>query len=1558
MDLDAQLGQLSESKRHTSGPSFLERRLSRLITSRQPRHTEDVRGPLGLTLLRESPETQVNIVFVHGLRGGSRKTWSFTDAASHFWPKEWLPIDPGFQNASIFSYGYDSDWSARKDSVINVYDFAKGLLNDVFNSPELRKDNTSAILLVGHSMGGLVMKRAYLLAKRDPTYHQLAGRIRAMVFLGTAHRGASSAQLLSKLLSVAGGDKGYVQDLIPNSGLLQAINDEFRHEYQDLQICSFYERVKTALGYTKDIIVPEDSAVMGLPGERTQPLDADHRHICKFSGTTDPSYISVRNALLTIFESLKRQRSVSSRNNDQLELQSVLRFIGGPRSQEDELRYINDLQVEGSCSWLVAKQTFQMWHSGNSETGVSTAPKIFWLQGNPGMGKSVITGHIIRFLVDCDAKYSYFFFKHNDISRSTISALLRSLACQMASADPLIRGDLAGLVEDGNESNIDDERTVWRRLFLSCMFRRGMSRPHYWIIDGLDECSNYQALFPLLSKLDPQVPLRIFITSRPLPSTDRLLREAKINIATETVGPKDTTEDIRLFLRERGEFVTVENEDERHTIIERITSKSNGSFLWASTIAKELATTYTKQQVEDVLSQVPSQMDDVYNRVLTGIQSVPRNQVLAKAIFRWTVCAARPLLVSELKEALSLDINLTVPQLGTVLGSITGCLVHVGLDDKVQLVHETVRSFLVSPAANPDYAVDEHKDNLRVAEVCLTYLCVEEPRSTRMSTAAKPKRSAKSDLAGYAVRYFSHHLARASQTTHDSLILLDRFLRTNILGWIESVARAGDMSVLLETSRNLLAHLQLQTQAPDSLAEERGRIATWSNDLDRIVAAFGRNLISLPESAHLLMPAICPLNSMVKQDSMAASGMLEVVGSLDHEWDDRVSSIVYADAKPRCIASCTVCLAVGLSDGKIQLYKAGTFEDIYTLEHGEPVRQLCFGHDSDLLASSGRKKLVLWSSQSGVQVWSTDVSDFTLGMWFGGDNETLILATRNNKVVSFNTDTGRPLTSSGFFDLKEDNCTIPVYRQEATHAAFCPTMNLLAVGYTNRPISTWDMEDNSFLGHSHKGEPGIHPAPLLLGLTVNPDPRLELAAASYDDGDLVVFNPFDGQMRAVKEAYAHVLASSPDGKILATGDGDGVIQLFDFESLRLLYRVALSEYDVRSITFGPNSQRFFDIRNSQFNVWDPNIQWRESHSGDEAIQPYHDKLRLSAAHIPSNTLSDVRRVTVLCDHPSGKWIFAGREDGSVAVIDVSTGTELQQIIGQGAMPVNHLIYNKNNNRLAISNVAGRISVRSVHVLAGGGWVAEEPTWNLTATRPVKQLLFNDTGHKLLITTKEISELWDIEKDTQFGSAIRPQNPEQSTWQSIKHPESDEQLLLIDGEHVHIYDWKTFSQISSPDGIGLSGIAGSPAAIDCAIASCSGRYLCFRFVNRSDKTFPDLQVYPVGGMSLTAVSLTPISRYRNLARRIKTVIGIYRSSLLFLSVDGWICSLRVDHDAVQDHYSRHFFIPFSWYNVGDMSFAVTANGSIAMSRRNGVVIFHHAVDYFNETVGMDLAKTEA
>lgn len=91
-------------------------------------------------------------------------------------------------------------------------------------------------------------------------------RFHSIFFLATPHRGADSAQMLNNILrlSMSHESKAYINDLIPNSGTLQAINDEFRHVYQGSHLWSFFETLKTSFVISQDMIVEKDSATIGI----------------------------------------------------------------------------------------------------------------------------------------------------------------------------------------------------------------------------------------------------------------------------------------------------------------------------------------------------------------------------------------------------------------------------------------------------------------------------------------------------------------------------------------------------------------------------------------------------------------------------------------------------------------------------------------------------------------------------------------------------------------------------------------------------------------------------------------------------------------------------------------------------------------------------------------------------------------------------------------------------------------------------------------------------------------------------------------------------------------------------------------------------------------------------------------------------------------------------------------------------------------------------------------------------------------------------------------------
>jgi hypothetical protein len=109
------------------------------IHRRASESAEDKRGRFGLNLICDRADPIVDVIFVHGLGGGSRKTWCKEDDPALFWPKEWLQRDPEFKNVRVHSFGYNSDWGTRKGSQLGVHDFGKSLLSALLGDQSIRR---------------------------------------------------------------------------------------------------------------------------------------------------------------------------------------------------------------------------------------------------------------------------------------------------------------------------------------------------------------------------------------------------------------------------------------------------------------------------------------------------------------------------------------------------------------------------------------------------------------------------------------------------------------------------------------------------------------------------------------------------------------------------------------------------------------------------------------------------------------------------------------------------------------------------------------------------------------------------------------------------------------------------------------------------------------------------------------------------------------------------------------------------------------------------------------------------------------------------------------------------------------------------------------------------------------------------------------------------------------------------------------------------------------------------------------------------------------------------
>ncbi|SPQ25797.1 fd481706-75f0-48d7-87ec-5e8d11456a24 [Thermothielavioides terrestris] len=151
---------------------------SRFFTSAPPKN------PQGLTLVHEPHDATADVIFVHGLGGSSWTTWCWRHDSSMFWPA-WLQHEQGLSEFRIFTFGYNANWRGP-DTPLSILDFAKGLLirmrgfgdEDPSGAQPLGK---RPIIFVAHSMGGLVVKKAYVLGKYDDHYTEMISRYHSRV---------------------------------------------------------------------------------------------------------------------------------------------------------------------------------------------------------------------------------------------------------------------------------------------------------------------------------------------------------------------------------------------------------------------------------------------------------------------------------------------------------------------------------------------------------------------------------------------------------------------------------------------------------------------------------------------------------------------------------------------------------------------------------------------------------------------------------------------------------------------------------------------------------------------------------------------------------------------------------------------------------------------------------------------------------------------------------------------------------------------------------------------------------------------------------------------------------------------------------------------------------------------------------------------------------------------------------------------------------------------------------------------------------------------------------
>jgi len=244
----------------------------------------------------ESSSRICDVIFVHGLGGGSHSTWAGTDAAHGFWPS-WIGED--FGNVGVWTLGYRADVSAWTSESMPLADRGTAILETLANEGIGER----SVIFITHSMGGILAKQILRHATSFGVkrWESIARSTRGIAFIATPHAGADLAGF-AELARLVLRTNEQVAELRAHHPRLRELHAWFLKFQSDQQIvcrtfCETRELRPGMLGLSLPkgiLVVDQTSAEPHVPGEVAIPLDEDHVSICKPRDRNAPLYKSLK----------------------------------------------------------------------------------------------------------------------------------------------------------------------------------------------------------------------------------------------------------------------------------------------------------------------------------------------------------------------------------------------------------------------------------------------------------------------------------------------------------------------------------------------------------------------------------------------------------------------------------------------------------------------------------------------------------------------------------------------------------------------------------------------------------------------------------------------------------------------------------------------------------------------------------------------------------------------------------------------------------------------------------------------------------------------------------------------------------------------------------------------------------------------------------------------------------------------------------------------------------------------------------------------------------------
>ncbi|KAI1738437.1 hypothetical protein F4680DRAFT_179772 [Xylaria scruposa] len=410
-----------------------------------------------------------------------------------------------------------------------------------------------------------------------------------------------------------------------------------------------------------------------------------------------------------------------------------------------------------TCDWLWSDDSYEHWNDSPNST-------LLWIQGKPGSGKSTLSKKILNKLLTehnvtleelynaMDPAYSFDRklpterYEQTPPRSITLETKKRVIVATFFYS---VRG---AMTEVSHVQMLHSllYQILWQERRFYTLFREKhhelrQIKSSKWTFDDL------RKVLTALAEFDG-FPITIYLLIDGLDESERTGERDKMLLLLSDLHSKTSQCLVKsVLLRHTYCDDRSDGEEGNEGVLEYtkkyLIDNAQGVFLWVELVSHELTDLFemgiTMTDLQGTLTRLPNDLELFYQLIIKRL-AIKKDTDEARRMVIWTTFALRPLTVDEFRDAiaipastdkhLSIDIKQrrfrTTRDVQLRLQSNCGGLLEikskdseVRAQDTVQLLHRTVRDFLLRPdkAADP-FDMEESRESCVIAWICVRYL--------------------------------------------------------------------------------------------------------------------------------------------------------------------------------------------------------------------------------------------------------------------------------------------------------------------------------------------------------------------------------------------------------------------------------------------------------------------------------------------------------------------------------------------------------------------------------------------------------------------------------------------------------------------------------------------------------------------------------------------------------------------------------------------------------------------------------------------------------------------